>query len=193
MIEPVNINNLENLLNKIWNKELKHDQKNFFCGTAACLAGWDFILNSKVPEESINNLRKKGHSSFIHDKDLKDLPFDDVWDWSTSYNNLTNIEADLLFGATATKSSHKAILEAFRRGRRLHEMHGRDVEDLYETIYERLDIKDSKEGFSYYLQGTTIIENTDPDYFYELSYFFKGIENVVINQEEGTISFLAIK
>jgi hypothetical protein len=111
-MEPVNIENLEYLLTRIWSGELEHDQSNFFCGTACCLAGWDVALNT-VEQPVDPRLRRQWY--VLDETDAYSNP----WRWSRDHNKLAETEARLLFDESATKSLHQAVLTAFMAGRRM--------------------------------------------------------------------------
>lgn len=110
-IKPVNIENLEDILTKIWSGELEHNQETFFCGTACCLAGWDVALNH--PVEYANRINWVGLARY------PSKAFRDSFTWSMSNNNLNSIEAVLMFNSDATKYLHSLVLKAFKAGRRL--------------------------------------------------------------------------
>ena len=108
-MKPVNIENLERLLEGIWSGELLHNQQQYFCGTACCLAGWDVALSHP----------------YVDPEDRENLSQPDAFyapnEWSRKNNNLTHAEAELLFQASATKDLHIAALRALKEGKRLTE------------------------------------------------------------------------
>jgi len=100
-----NIENLESLLNRIWYGELDHNQTTYFCGTSACLAGWDYILSKETNKDPQYYLVE-----------------DNVWNFSRKNNNLTAGESVLFFDYAATKSLHKTALQFLKDGNRLEGM-----------------------------------------------------------------------
>ena len=110
-MEPVNVENLERLLQGIWSGELEHDQGYYFCGTACCLAGWDVALNAREQPE-------KPEDRFKWFGDETTDAYADPRCWSLRNNNLTSREADLLFHSKTTKRLHELVLQAFKAGRR---------------------------------------------------------------------------
>ena len=106
---PVNISNIESLLTRIWSGELRHVQTVYFCNTACCLAGWDVVLHS----DWANHPLPEDRWSYKRGPYLAPIA------WAAWYNNLTSSEAWLLYSAFATKALHKAMLEGFKRGKRI--------------------------------------------------------------------------
>jgi hypothetical protein len=180
-MKPVNIENIESLLNKIWNGELNHNQQEFFCGTSACLAGWDLAL---YLEESPSELEDKGYCP---------------WKWSKENNNLEKLEAFLLFSPESTKFLHKAVLQAFKKGKRL------TGEEIYPFLVMRNSVEEYNEDFDCkeaYTQGEVKLSLCIPlgehkenlsKAFDSVCKFFEGIENVVIDTDFKIITFLPIK
>jgi hypothetical protein len=112
MTKPVNVENLEMLLQAIWNGDLEHDQENYFCGTACCLAGLDVVLNSpEQPQDPAERPQWYDHGLT--------RAYADPFQWSQHNNNLNFSEALLLFHSKATKKLHILVLEALKAGRRL--------------------------------------------------------------------------
>jgi len=107
---------LERLLNRIWSGELNHYQAAYFsmtaCGTAGCVAGWDYGLDIY-----------KGHlDEAYHDYKKEDgskLKAGSPWDYSQEKYGLTNAEATLFFASGSTVNLQKATLKALKSGRRL--------------------------------------------------------------------------
>lgn len=108
MTIKVNTANLEGILTRIWSGELEHNQGEYFCGTACCVAGWDVALN--FPEDYADYIKGVGSAY-----DLIDDPFE----WSMLNNNLNNSEAVLIFDGKATQYLQQKTLEALKAGRRL--------------------------------------------------------------------------
>lgn len=115
-LQPVNLGNLEHLLNGIWSGELPHNQHDFFCGTSCCLAGWDVALHyPEVKPEDRKDVRQWSPEA---NQEMW-LAFADPWAWSRDHNHLTVVEATLLFRKHSTRLLHTAVLNAFKGGRRL--------------------------------------------------------------------------
>jgi hypothetical protein len=113
-LSPVNVENLESILERIWSGDLEHNQQHYNCGTAYCLAGWDVVLNAtKTPDSSCED----SHESLINIC-LQD-GFNCPWRWSKSFNNLTDVEAKLLYSVNTTKGIQKLTIKALKEGRRL--------------------------------------------------------------------------
>jgi hypothetical protein len=137
-MKPVNIENLEYLLTRIWSGELEHDQSSFFCSTACCLAGWDVALNT-VEQPVDPRLRRQWY--VLGETNA----YSDPWEWSRDHNKLGETEARLLFDKSATKSLHQAVLTAFMAGRRV------SMPDYEFDLFDSLAIKQlsSDEKLSY--------------------------------------------
>jgi hypothetical protein len=98
----IRLDELENLLNRIWSGELKHDQSDFYssCGTAACVCGWDYALDKY---EGCLAAASPDHK--------------DVWGYSQTKYGLTRAEAWLLFDNHSTKLLQKTTLTSLKEGR----------------------------------------------------------------------------
>ena len=124
-LQPVNLENLTNLLNRIWSDELNHRQ-NYYrykegdnCEAACCLAGWDFALNYNDEKFTEYYLENDIIDEFSENKfDFSEIG--NIWKWSEIHNNLTSSEGTLLFNSFATKYMHKLVLNAFKEGKRLN-------------------------------------------------------------------------
>jgi len=137
-LKPVNIENLEQLLNGIWSGRLPHKQESYFCETSCCVAGWDIALNLLptktltpeecfVLEEQVDREEELEYTD-ITDKEMCRLleqnwrevseAFTKPWEWSKHHNNLTDAEAVLIFSVDSTKPLQKAVIKAFREGKR---------------------------------------------------------------------------
>ena len=119
----INIDNLEDILNKIHTGQLKHNQFELFKGDAACIAGWTWILGNDYtdvppPEERWGNR--------------------ETWVWSRDYNNLTEEEAKMFFAGSATLDLHLALMDYFIKGGRIKLVEGYTyftLETVGETVY----------------------------------------------------------
>lgn len=98
------LDELENLLNRIWSGELNHNQNNYFssCGTAACVCGWDFALDA--------------HSGNLTVAAQK---FDDTWNYSKDKYDLTDAEAVMFFEGSSTKLLQQTMLDKLKNGESL--------------------------------------------------------------------------
>jgi hypothetical protein len=98
----IRLDELENLLNRIWSGELKHDQKDYYssCGTAACVCGWDYAID--MHEGCLANA----------------IPNDTcAWNYSKTKYELTSAESKLLFNGRSTKLLQQTVLAKLKEGR----------------------------------------------------------------------------
>lgn len=152
MMKELNLENIQKLLNFIWQNPHLHNQTEYFCEISCCLAGWDVAL--KFPFTP--HLRSQFRVSLLTADELflgtvKQFPnevkyaYSNPSSWSRRNNNLTNAEADLLFNCYTRKELHLAILKAFEQGRRLDlpsnesfsitSFSGDNLEKLYNVTY----------------------------------------------------------
>lgn len=128
-MKPVNIDNLEEVLNYIWDNPQFHDQSEaeieYPEKTIRCLAGWDTFFREGNSYYALTN--------------------------SMSFNNLTTDEASLLFDEYCTKELHQIILNAFKKERRLFMISSPVIineRDIYETELWNIIVKDEIDYFS---------------------------------------------
>jgi len=110
MLEPLQkLDELEFVLTRVWDKRLSHNQKVFWCGSSACVAGWIYILDHEnLPDPSM----------FRADR-IRNVLGAVIWEYATLKFNLSRDEANLLFNPLSTKLVQEKVLEALKAGRRL--------------------------------------------------------------------------
>lgn len=114
-MKDVNVDNLQSIFDRIDSGELQHDQGAYFCGTACCIAGWDFALHhvKEYQEYLLKGATPKESNKMCEAAKMS------PWQWSRKYNNLTEIEAMLLFDSVSSRTLQNATLKALKEGRRL--------------------------------------------------------------------------
>ncbi len=103
------IDELESLLNKIWDGKLKHNQESYYsaCGTAACVCGWDYALDKFNGDLSkVFNNKENGKKN-------------NPWQYSQEKYGLTNTESELLFAPKSTKTLQTIVLNQLKLGKRI--------------------------------------------------------------------------
>jgi hypothetical protein len=143
----IRLDELENLLNRIWNGELKHTQDEFYssCGTAACVCGWDFALDN-------------------YEGCLVDASPDDgcAWEYSETKYDLTYAEACLLFDAHSTKLLQQTVLTKLKEGQSLDAdvgVHILSKEYNSTDVYVSSESRDDTDSLEKFFEGTPIKVN----------------------------------
>lgn len=136
LVEPADTRTLTDLLEYIWANPLTHDQKQWFCGTNACVAGnyaiqqfpqsyaRAFILGEHGPatievcflEYIKDSLEYQGLLEYYEEM----FDFDCFWFSLLKEDlNLTYTEAELLTSAAANKDLHVYMLDQLKAGQRI--------------------------------------------------------------------------
>jgi len=135
LMQNVNIENLQRLIDGVYSDELEHNQEQFFCNTACCIAGWDVALHFGLTESE--RLLAQSEDDTLSSSEANDA-FDEPWAFSANNNNLTELEAVLIFDYFVTKDLHYAMLDFFKQGGRLANITGKYDVSLVQKDNRRL-------------------------------------------------------
>lgn len=124
-----NLDELESIINRCYSGELEHNQEEYFCGTACCLAGWSYALAHKLD----NTMRID-----------MDLDSQLIADFVKARYGLSNFEAELFFMPYATKALHYAALNWLKAGCRLW-----PIDDAWYVTHNSLKLEFSFESDLY--------------------------------------------
>jgi hypothetical protein len=120
------LDELEALLNRIWSGELKHTQDEIInqCNTAACLCGWDYVIDLFG-----------GDLSLVASLQCSSRPYK----YTCDKYDLSSVEGVLMLCAASTRKLQKLTLEALKAGR--------TVSHNFDLCVESSDYEDENFGF----------------------------------------------
>ncbi|MEO0868885.1 MAG: hypothetical protein AAFY17_10640 [Cyanobacteria bacterium J06642_11] len=113
-ISKEKLQQLEEVLNDTWSGKLNHVQREYYCGTAACAAGWYTLRHS----ETKFNSPAEAEDVMLLVEEFND-PAAHPYQFCIEDIGLTYGEAELLFNEGTTQGIQKACLAALKSLRRL--------------------------------------------------------------------------
>jgi len=107
-------------LNRVWDGiksgELKHEQRDFFCGSSACFIGWLVVIEAMEAGLKIEDYSDV--SEFGKSEDVETFANRDYWNYAQTLVGLSDLEATLIFSAEASTDIQQATIDALNAGLR---------------------------------------------------------------------------